>query len=105
MSFPRSEEVEKKFEKGIFFSDFSAEFLGRNFKEGNFLGDAYQVSLGYQINFDLGVSGYPGLGFYASGNGAKVLENQFLGGFFLPRLDSGKEEFSSFMISLWEIAW
>jgi hypothetical protein len=72
----------KKFDKDIFFSDFSVDLLGRNFKQGNFLGDAYQVNLGYRINFDFGVSGYPGLGFYASGNSAEVLENQFLGGFF-----------------------
>jgi hypothetical protein len=72
----------KKFEKDIFFSDFSAEIHGRNFKEGSFLGDGYQIPLGYRINFDLGISGYPGLGFYVSGNGANVLENQFLGGFF-----------------------
>lgn len=72
----------KKFEKDIFFSDLSVELLGRNFEEGTFLGDAYQISLGYRINFALGVSGYPGLGFYASGNSANVLENQFLGGFF-----------------------
>lgn len=71
-----------KFEKDIFFSDFSFELLNRNFEEGNFLGDSYHVNLGYRINFDLGVSGYPGLGFYASGNSADVLENQFLGGFF-----------------------
>jgi hypothetical protein len=72
----------QKFEKDIFFSDFSVELLGRNFKEGTFLGDAYQISLGYRINFDLGVSGYPGIGFYTSGNSADVLGNQFLGGFF-----------------------
>lgn len=72
----------KKFEKDIFFSDFSLELLNRNFEKGSFLGDSYQVNLGYRINFDFGVSGYPGLGFYASGNGAEVIENQFLGGFF-----------------------
>lgn len=72
----------QKFEKDIFFSDFSLELLNRNFEKNSFLGDAYQVSLGYRINFDFGVSGYPGLGFYASGNQAEVLDNQFLGGFF-----------------------
>lgn len=72
----------EKFEKDIIFSDLSVELLGRNFNEGTFLGDAYQISLGYRINFDLGVSGYPGLGFFASGNNADVLENQFLGGVF-----------------------
>ncbi|MFN3997213.1 hypothetical protein [Algoriphagus sp.] len=72
----------EKFEKDIFFSDFSLELLNRNFENGSFLGDSYQVNLGYRINFDFGVSGYPGLGFYASGNSANVLENQFLGGFF-----------------------
>lgn len=78
-------QVEKqwqKFEKDIFFSDFSLELLNRNFEKGSFLGDSYQVNLGYRINFDFGVSGYPGLGFYASGNRADVLDNQFLGGFF-----------------------
>lgn len=79
-----SQEVKKweKFEKDVFFSDFSIEFLGRNLNEGTFLGDAYKNSLGYRINFDLGVSGYPGIGFYASGNNANILQNQFLGGFF-----------------------
>ncbi len=72
----------QKFEKDIFYTDFSVELSGRNFENFTFLGDAYQVSIGYRINFDLGVSGYPGLGFYTSGNAAKVLENQFLGGFF-----------------------
>lgn len=72
----------EKFGKDIFFSDFSFELLNRNFEKGSFLGDSYQVSLGYRINFAFGVSGYPGLGFYASGNRADVLENQFLGGFF-----------------------
>lgn len=72
----------EKFEKDIFFSDFSVELLGRNLNEGTFLGDAYQISLGYRINFDLGISGYPGLGFFVSGNNAEVLENQFLGGVF-----------------------
>ena len=80
--YSQEEKQWKKFERDIFFSDFSVELLGRNFKQGNFLGDAYHVNLGYRINFDLGVSGYPGLGFYASGNQAEVLENQFLGGFF-----------------------
>lgn len=72
----------QKFEKDIFFSDLSVEFLGRNFNQGTFLGDAYQVNLGYRVKLDLGVSGYPGIGYYFSGMGAKVLENQFLGGFF-----------------------
>lgn len=72
----------QKFEKDSFFSDFSFELSNRTFEKGSFLGDSYQVNLGYRFNFDFGVSGYPGLGFYASGNSAEVLENQFLGGTF-----------------------
>lgn len=82
VSYSQEKKQWQKFEKNISNGDFSLEFLGRNFKDGSFLGDAYQVNLGYRINFDFGVSGYPGLGFYASGSGAEVLENQFLGRFF-----------------------
>lgn len=80
--YSQEEKKWQKFEKNIFFSDFSVELLGRKFKENTFLGDAYQISLGYRINFDLGISGYPGLGFFVSGTNAEVLENQFLGRFF-----------------------
>lgn len=69
-------------EKGKFFADFGIEMRGRNFESGTFLGDAYQLSLGYRFSVDFGISGYPGLGFYGGGQGANVLENQFLGGFF-----------------------
>jgi hypothetical protein len=69
-------------EKGKFFADFGLDLLGRNFKSETFLGDTYQVDLGYRISLDIGLAGYPGLGWYVGSQGAKVLNNQFLGGFF-----------------------
>jgi hypothetical protein len=69
-------------EKGKFFADFGLDLLGRNFKSETFLGDTYQVELGYRISFDIGLAGYPGLGWSVGSQGAKVLNNQFLGGFF-----------------------
>lgn len=69
-------------EKGKFFADFELELQSRNFEKGTFLGDTYQVALGYRISINIGLTGYPGLGWYGGGQKAKVLDNRFLGGFF-----------------------
>lgn len=81
-SFSQETKVTSKLEKGKFFTDVGIEMRGRNFQSGTFLGDAYQLFLGYRLSVDFGIAGYPGIGFYGGGQGANVLENQFLGGFF-----------------------
>jgi len=69
-------------EKGEFFADFGLELQDRNLAEGTFLGDTYDISLGYRISIAIGLAGYPGLGWYGGGQKAKVLDNRFLGGYF-----------------------
>lgn len=71
-----------RLEKGKFFTDFSVAGQGRNFERGTFLGDAYRMSMGYRVAINIGISGYPGMGWYGGGQSATILENQFLGGFF-----------------------
>lgn len=71
-----------RLEKGKFFTDFSISGQGRNFERGTFLGDAYRISLGYRLAVNIGISGYPGMGWYGGGQSATILDNQFLGGFF-----------------------
>jgi hypothetical protein len=68
--------------KGEFFFDFGLELQGRDFAEGTFLGDTYQVSLGYRMTMNMGLAGYPGLGWYVGRNNARVFEDRFLGGYF-----------------------
>lgn len=80
--FSQNSKVSNALDKGKFYTDFGMEIRGRNFEQDTFLGDAYQTSLGFRMTLNLGIVGYPGLGWYGGGQGATVLENQFLGGFF-----------------------
>lgn len=61
---------------------FAVEGMARGINSGTFLGDAYQLSLGYRIKSEFGVRGIPGLGIYFGSQRATIQENNFLGGFF-----------------------
>ncbi|MGY6521215.1 MAG: hypothetical protein ACXIUD_05770 [Mongoliitalea sp.] len=61
---------------------FGVEGTYRNFLSGSYLADAYQINPGYQFNMTFRFEGYPGVGLYAGAQGARILDNQFLGGFF-----------------------
>lgn len=61
---------------------FAVEGTYRNFMSGSYLADTYQINPGYQLKMTFGFEGYPGIGMYAGAQGARILDNQFLGGFF-----------------------
>ncbi|UJP64657.1 hypothetical protein [Mongoliitalea daihaiensis] len=61
---------------------FALEGTYRNFISGSYLADTYQINPGYQLKMTFGFEGYPGIGLFAGAQGAKILDNQFLGGFF-----------------------
>jgi hypothetical protein len=71
-----------KKEKVPFETGFAVEGLYRNFASGTYLGDTYQMGVGYRMMMRFGFKGYPGLGLYMGGQGAKILDNRFLGDFF-----------------------
>ncbi|MDG1279334.1 MAG: hypothetical protein P8O16_18800 [Algoriphagus sp.] len=60
----------------------SLEFVYRDFQNQTFLGDVYQMDLGYRLKLNFRYSNYPGIGIYVGGQGANVKENRFLAGFF-----------------------
>ncbi|WP_157963169.1 hypothetical protein [Algoriphagus litoralis] len=69
-------------EKGKFFVDFGVELQHRDFAEDTYLGDTYQIDLGYRISINMGLVGYPGLGWYGESQNARILDNRFLAGYF-----------------------
>lgn len=60
----------------------SVEAQYRKFERNTFLGDTYALGLGYRMNLNLMVRGYPGIGFYSNGLNASIEDTIFLGGFF-----------------------
>lgn len=77
-----------------FETGFAVEGLYRNFARGTYLGDTYQMGVGYRVMMRLGFKGYPGLGLYLGGQQAKILDNRFLGDFF----EQARASDSGFMI-------
>lgn len=71
-----------KKEKTPFEIGFAVESLYRDFSRGSFLGDSYQMGIGYRLMTRFGFRGYPGLGVYAGRQQVTVAENRFLGDFF-----------------------
>ena len=69
-------------EKGKFIVESSVELIYRNFGKETFLGDVYHSDLGYHLRMNARVGGYPGIGLFTIRQGASVMENGFLGGFF-----------------------
>jgi len=60
----------------------SLEFLYRDFQNEKFLGEVYQLGLGYRLKLNFRYSNFPGLGIYVGGQGANIRGNRFLAGFF-----------------------
>lgn len=79
---PTTSKPSNKWEKGDFFGDFGLEMTGRSFKSGTFLGDTYRIIPGYRMTMNLGITGYPGLGWYFGSQNAEVLDNLFLGNYW-----------------------
>jgi hypothetical protein len=72
----------------------SIEAQYRKFERNTFLGDTYALSLGYRMNLNLLVRGYPGIGFYSNGQSASIQDTIFLGGFFK---NGSTSEFGSYI--------
>ncbi|MHA7130265.1 hypothetical protein [Algoriphagus namhaensis] len=53
-----------------------------NFRNGTYLGDVYQVGLGYLASFSLRYGKFPGLSIRVGGMGASLNSNRFLGNFY-----------------------
>lgn len=68
--------------KAPFETGFAVEGLYRNFASSTYLGDTYQLGIGYRMMMRFGFKGYPGLGLYLGGQRAEILDNRFLGSFF-----------------------
>ncbi|WP_026952738.1 hypothetical protein [Algoriphagus mannitolivorans] len=60
----------------------SLEFQFRNLKKGTYLGDTYQLGLGYSVSLGLRYDKFPGIALVVGGQGASLQENRFLGNFF-----------------------
>ncbi len=82
VAFSQELDSTKKPEKGKFIVESSVELIYRDFGKQTFLGDVYQLDLGYHLRMNARVSGYPGIGLFTIRQGAAVMENGFLGGFF-----------------------
>jgi hypothetical protein len=67
----------------------SIEVQYRKFERNTFLGDTYALALGYRMNLNLIVRGYPGIGFYSDGQNASIEDTFFMGGFFKKASTSG----------------
>jgi hypothetical protein len=78
----QAQELEVVKKKPRLEAGFGLEGTYRNFSKRSYLGDTYQMGLGYQLSMKLGFMGYPGIGFYSGAQGAQILDNQFLGDFF-----------------------
>ena len=68
--------------KGRLMVEPSVELIYRNFGKETFLRDVYQSGLGYHLRLNARIGGFPGIGLYTIRQGASVVENTFLGGFF-----------------------
>lgn len=68
--------------KGRLMIEPTLELVNRDFGKGSFLGDAYQLGIGYNFRMNARIGGYPGIGLYTLNQSASVLENNFLGGIF-----------------------
>ena len=79
-----SQEMKKEggIPKGQFTFAPGAELLYRSYEKGSFLGDTYEMGLGFRLKVDFEFSGYPGIGVYFGTQKASIQANPFLGGFF-----------------------